>query len=67
MKEYGYNKDAIAGMYLENEDYISALKTDSSILPEFYVYLNEQEAKKQQEILKKSRIRKFWVINKCRV
>ena len=59
MKEYGYNKDAIAGMYLENEDYISALKTDSSILPEFYVYLNEQEAKKQQEILKKIKDKKI--------
>lgn len=59
MKEYGYNKDAIAGMYLENEDYISALKTDSSILPEFYVYLNEQEAKKQQEILKNIKDKKI--------
>lgn len=50
MKKFGYEKDSIAEMYLENGRYILALETDKSILPEVYTFAKEtaedQEAHK---------------------
>lgn len=50
MKELGYKKDSIALMYLENGFYTVALKTDSSILPEFYTFAEKQNTDTQKEI-----------------
>src|SRR5699024_7026854 len=50
MKKFGYEKDSVAEMYLENGRYILALETDKSILPEVYTFAKEtaedQEAHK---------------------
>lgn len=52
MKELGYEKGSIASMYLDNGDFVSALKTDSGILPDFYTYVGKFSKEKQQELLK---------------
>lgn len=52
MKEFGYKKGSIASMYLDNGDFVSALKTDSGILPDFYTYVGKFSKEKQKEILK---------------
>lgn len=52
MQKFGYGKESIAEMYLENDHYILALETDGSILPDVYTFaesVEDQEA--QQNIL----------------
>lgn len=47
MKKFGYGKDSIAEMYLENDHYILALETDKGILPEVYTFA-EKTAEDQE-------------------
>lgn len=51
MRDFGYKKNAISEMYLDNGLYISALRTDSGILNDFYDYLSKKDSEKQKEIL----------------
>ncbi|HFD1725282.1 TPA: hypothetical protein QFM54_001855 [Enterococcus faecium] len=55
MREFGYKDSSIAKMYLENGDYVQALKTDSSILPDFYNFVDKQEKERRIEILTNTR------------
>lgn len=47
MKKFGYGKDSIAEMYLENGHYILALETDKGVLPEVYTFA-EKTAEDQE-------------------
>ena len=51
MRDFGYKKDAIAKMYLDNGLYIPALSTDSGILSDFYEYLYKKDSDKQKQML----------------
>lgn len=51
MSEFGAKKDSIASMYLSHGKYLSALKTDSGILSDFYKYVGKKDDDKQKEIL----------------
>lgn len=58
MKEFGYGDKSIAEMYLEHGSYILALKTDKSILPDVYTFVEQtsedkEEQKKRLETVKK--------------
>lgn len=49
MKEFGYEKESIAEMYLDNGAYISALETDKAVLPEVYAYAEESSDPEEQK------------------
>lgn len=51
MREFGAKKDSIASMYLAHGKYLSALKTDSGILNDFYSYVGKKNEDRQKEIL----------------
>ncbi|STE38124.1 hypothetical protein [Enterococcus mundtii] len=50
MKQFGYNSDDIANMYLDNSDFNSAVEEDSDILPDVLHVIGETSENKKDDL-----------------